>query len=942
MAIGDDGTSNFTLIPFDTSILSLNYQAKLALQAAQVQTKNPAAASASRGPAVTAPWELLTEEDSLAKRMNEVRNIDSFIDLRSDEVDLAGNDRDSKALFALYTALDKLKTIAEYSANEKTPSGILGALDKMFQQGMSEIQDYLQEVDLDKLALLFGQKTSKFETVASVGKNVYETVGTTVQKGAIDEAIPGVAGTEVFTVSLSTSSRSDDFEIDLAQLGKPPTIGNIAAFINEKIAAVQALDSGGNPVVDSDGEPVGAYTTRFRTEKVGKEGYALKIEGTSVEQVSFAAATTEPALYVTGTHKGVASDAITTGTLTQFTSLNSGDPVRIYRNTVAGIGEAPLVLPDDDSKETDAEEVKATLAQTTTSATTADSQGNVYVVGSTQGDFGNQINKADTSDVYLTKYDANGTAVWSRLVGASDKASGYSVTVDGEDNVIIAGQVNNDIGSSKLFSGEDSFVTKYASDGEEVWTHQFDTIASDAAFAITVDASNNVVIAGQISGNLNASTNYGGGRDAYVAILGGADGQVTATTQFGGAGDEFVNAIGVAADGNIVVGGIENGEAIVRKLDATNLANQLYSVNLGPLSGGSIQALKVDGNSIYVAGYSGNPSLGGSVVAAHQGSTDGYVIKLNDNGGSANVDWTSYVGTAEADIIDDLVVADGSVYVAGKTSGTLAGNVKSGSSDAFAAKLDANTGTQAWVEQIGGLSGTNGATGVAFSTGGYSVLNKLGFSSGTVETKQTRDIETQTTARAGDHFYISINDGRQQKITIEEGDDFRDLAVKINRLSFRYIKAEQTFGTDGGTLSIKPLNGATIEIFAGKGDQDALKAFGVLPTRVLPASELYDITDDKAGTNPEKLGGVFGLNLLSSFNVRDKSAAAYVSKQLEAAIGTVQRAFRSLTYDPVKAALLEQSKLQTGTVSPYQQSQLSRYQDALNRVSAITGSGFTT
>jgi len=71
-----------------------------------------------------------------------------------------------------------------------------------------------------------------------------------------------------------------------------------------------------------------------------------------------------------------------------------------------------------------------------------DSQGNSFVVGTTEGDIGGQINGAKTNDVFLSKYSSTGDLLWLRLLGASDEAEAFDIAIDADDNVIIAGKTN--------------------------------------------------------------------------------------------------------------------------------------------------------------------------------------------------------------------------------------------------------------------------------------------------------------------------------------------------------------------------------------------------------------------------------------------------------------------------------------------------------------------
>src|SRR5690606_9661564 len=136
----------------------------------------------------------------------------------------------------------------------------------------------------------------------------------------------------------------------------------------------------------------------------------------------------------------------------------------------------------------------------------------------------------------------------------------------------------------ELFAGKDSFAAKFGNDGTELWTRQLDTNAEDGAFAVTVDADDNVWLAGGVEGRLSATASYGGGSDGYVAKLDGRNGAVAETTQFGGAGMETAKAIALASDGNLLVASEEDGRAILRKLDRDDPSQVLWSADLGDLA----------------------------------------------------------------------------------------------------------------------------------------------------------------------------------------------------------------------------------------------------------------------------------------------------------------------------------------------------------------------
>jgi len=202
--------------------------------------------------------------------------------------------------------------------------------------------------------------------------------------------------------------------------------------------------------------------------------------------------------------------------------------------------------------------------------------------------------------------------------------------------------------------------------------------------------------------------------------LGSASGIILDKAQFGGANNDIGKQIAIADDGNLLVLTEEDGNAVIRKLDKDNLDNTLASYDLGDLNGGSISDIIVDGTDIYVSGTTLSGSInGGNVIDGYNGGRDGFITKLNDNGGGFSADWTTYVGTSSSDTVSGISLSNGSIYLAGTTSGTLSGESKTGLSDSFTAKIDATSGATIWQQQLGEASGGyNEGVAVVFSENG--------------------------------------------------------------------------------------------------------------------------------------------------------------------------------------------------------------------------------
>ncbi|NOZ42568.1 MAG: hypothetical protein GXP02_05300 [Alphaproteobacteria bacterium] len=930
LGLNNTSQNAFTLTGITTDLLGAYFNAKMVTNTV-VAIQNTSLKS-GRGPAVITPWDSPNNQfrTTLAGKFNAVRGKTNFINLNTKAVTQTQN-KDKKALFALYLALNDLKTVADYAAASSTPTALLGGLNSQFRSGLAQVENFVRSAPVDKLTLMFGKMKSTIQSGISLGKNNPDIMGATLPVISKDQVIPNLVGNEVFTLKLDRLTSFDNITMDLSKVSGPLTLTNIVNYLNTTINAVT--------VPGTNGVPISKYTSRFAVVEVSKGKFALKFNAKGGEKATLTAQTSEPALYVTGSHRNAGFNTTPTATLTKIDNLASTSPITEFSNQIAGTSQNNFVPPVKAVKGKTTTVVKPTVFDTTANATAVDSAGNVYVVGSSKGSFGSQINGAAVQDVFLSKYDAAGNKLFTRLLGASGTAKAFSVVVDSKDNVIIAGQADKKLVPSDTLSGLDSFVTKFDKTGKELFTYQQDSVARDQANSLAIDAAGNIIVTGSIQGNLNATTSYGGASDVYVTKLDGLSGKLLDSTQIGGAGTELGKAVAIAGDGNILVASREAGHAIIRKLDATNLKTTLATYDLGNLAGGTVSGIAVDAaGGIYVAGTSYNGSLsGGTVTKAYSGSGDGFVTKLTDGGTTFSPVYTNFVGSAGTDTIKGLTVQNGAVYVAGKTYGTLPGAIKSGTTNGYVAKIDATTGATGFIRQFGGVSGYNGSSAIAFSAAGSSVITKLGLPTGLYDNSQTYNIETQTSARVGDYFYISVNGGVAHKISIGTGETYTSLAKKIQRVSFRFIKATKMTGLKGPELKIETFNGSTVNIIAGNGARDALVKLGIQPTKILPPKKLYAIGQAPTGTDPNNLGGVFALSLNVGFALGSKKEAAYISSQIDIALGTIKRAFRSLTFDPVKANLLKQAKLNSQPIPAELAKQLANYQDGVRRLSFIAG-----
>ena len=275
-----------------------------------------------------------------------------------------------------------------------------------------------------------------------------------------------------------------------------------------------------------------------------------------------------------------------------------------------------------------------------------DGSGNVYVTGY-------ELVIGELNNIWVRKYDTYGSEVWTRTYNGAAYGwdQGYGITVDGSGNVYVTGceKVTDE--------GNNIWVRKYDTDGEEVWTRTYNGLANDfdAGNGITVDGSGNVYVTGY-------ETVTEEGMNIWVRKY-DTDGNELWTRTYNGAANAVDYGQGIAVDGsgNVYVTGFETvfGERKniwVRKYDTDGeeVWTRTYNGLANDFDAGN--GITVDGSgNVYVTGYETVTEEGMNI----------WVRKYDTDG---NELWTrTYNGAANAVDYGQGIAVDGSgnVYVTG-------------------------------------------------------------------------------------------------------------------------------------------------------------------------------------------------------------------------------------------------------------------------------------
>jgi hypothetical protein len=225
-------------------------------------------------------------------------------------------------------------------------------------------------------------------------------------------------------------------------------------------------------------------------------------------------------------------------------------------------------------------------------AVATDSAGNVYIAGSFEGSAnfgGSNLSSSGLRDIFVAKYSATGTHLWSKKFGGSGDEVGYSLAVDAAGGVFLTGKFQNSVnfGGASLTSagGDDIFLAKLsAADGSHVWSKGMGGTSSDAALGVDVDGTGNAVVTGYFTGsvNLGGTVLSGSGVNVFVAKYSSAGTHVW-SKQFGGFDTQIANSVAAGPNGQAIVTGyyaatVDFGTGLLTSLGAYDA----FLTNVGP------------------------------------------------------------------------------------------------------------------------------------------------------------------------------------------------------------------------------------------------------------------------------------------------------------------------------------------------------------------------
>ena len=313
-----------------------------------------------------------------------------------------------------------------------------------------------------------------------------------------------------------------------------------------------------------------------------------------------------------------------------------------------------------------------------------------------------------TENIFLAKYDLDGNIEWAVSAGGTGYDFGRSVSTDTSENIYITGSFSgsSDFSGKQLTSvgGDDIFIAKYDSNGSVIWVKSFGSQTDDAGWGITVGHSGTIAVTGLFGDTIDFSgikLISKGISDIFITKF-SSDGVPLWVQQAGDTSVGKGQSIAMDRDENVYVTGNFVGGGIVPDCDGVgNIYIAKYS------SGGVKEWMKcvgtggeefgagvaVDSSGLYVTGGYDNTINFGSGQIPNNGLFDIFIVKFDVSG---NALWTDHAGAPKTDLGSAVALdPNGDLYLSGIFSDTCTFGAFSlqsfGNTDIFIAEIGTNS-----------------------------------------------------------------------------------------------------------------------------------------------------------------------------------------------------------------------------------------------------------
>ncbi|CAE7772001.1 unnamed protein product [Symbiodinium sp. CCMP2592] len=256
----------------------------------------------------------------------------------------------------------------------------------------------------------------------------------------------------------------------------------------------------------------------------------------------------------------------------------------------------------------------ATGAEVRLRSMVPDHDENYFVCGYGSGSFLDNSTAVGMIDAILAKLDASGNLLWSRQFGTGDDDYAESVAVR-HSGIYVVGNTRGVMPGQENAGWADGFIKAFDISGNEAWTVQFGSSMNDYPRVVKTSHIGHVVVAGHTYGGLY-NTVTAGAADMFVVMY-ASNGNRIWRAQRGSSGNEFAWAMDLDTSNDVYIAGDTSGNLDGQTLVGSEVSNSTWDVALIKynLDGTEISGAQVGGAS-EICGYDLKPAFAGGWFAA--------------------------------------------------------------------------------------------------------------------------------------------------------------------------------------------------------------------------------------------------------------------------------------------------------------------------------------
>ncbi len=335
------------------------------------------------------------------------------------------------------------------------------------------------------------------------------------------------------------------------------------------------------------------------------------------------------------------------------------------------------------------------------------------------------LSSSGGNDIFVSKYDSSsGNELYVQKAGGTGDDKANKITQDTSGNFYITGYFNGTatFGTNSVTSsgGNDIFVSKYDSSGNNQWVQRAGGTSADIGNGIAVDNSGNVYVTGSFIGNANfgnVSANGNSTNNAFISKR-NSTGNFISVIQLYSYSELYSTSIAMDSANNVYIAGyfnynivlgtttyVSNNSNDIVLIKFNSLGNILWSKVAGGSGDDRPNKIAVDqNNNVYLTGYFNGTATFGTSSITSSGSSDIFVSKYDSSG---NNQWVQRAGGTSADIGNGIAVDNiGNVYVTGSfignaNFGSLSLTNSNSSTDGFLVKYS-TLGVSSLAKKFGG------------------------------------------------------------------------------------------------------------------------------------------------------------------------------------------------------------------------------------------------